>query len=78
MPSIFNAKLNFEQWLNVPLGTPSAAGAAGEDQPHAITVTEEEKLLIIDRLHKASISMRFLMFLPTNMCIYIYILYINI
>ncbi|KAL8273297.1 hypothetical protein Esti_002798 [Eimeria stiedai] len=54
MPSIFNAKLNFEQWLNVPLGaaTGGGSGAAGEDQPHAIAVTEEEKLLIIDRLHK--------------------------
>lgn len=58
MPSIFNAKLNFEQWLNVPLGTTAAGGTggAGDDQPHAITVTEEEKLLIIDRLHKASAS----------------------
>lgn len=56
MPSIFNAKLNFEQWLNVPLGAAplgGPAGAGGDDQPHAITVTEEEKLLIIDRLHKA-------------------------
>ncbi|CDJ37034.1 transcription regulatory protein SNF2, putative [Eimeria tenella] len=55
MPSIFNAKLNFEQWLNVPLGAAplgGPAGAGGDDQPHAITVTEEEKLLIIDRLHK--------------------------
>ncbi|KAL8452205.1 hypothetical protein Emed_001512 [Eimeria media] len=54
MPSIFNAKLNFEQWLNVPLGAAAGggSGAAGEDQPHAIAVTEEEKLLIIDRLHK--------------------------
>ncbi|OEH74637.1 transcription regulatory protein [Cyclospora cayetanensis] len=54
MPSIFNAKLNFEQWMNVPLGGAplGGPGATGEDQPHAITVTEEEKLLIVDRLHK--------------------------
>ena len=62
MPSIFNAKLNFEQWLNVPLGTSSsslgalqggAAAAAAEESGHTLTVTEEEKLLIVDRLHKA-------------------------
>ncbi|KYK65292.1 putative SWI2/SNF2 Brahma-like protein, partial [Toxoplasma gondii TgCatPRC2] len=53
MPSIFNAKLNFEQWLNVPLAAPPTLfGGASQQDEHLINITEEEKLLIVDRLHK--------------------------
>ncbi|CBZ56330.1 hypothetical protein NCLIV_067550 [Neospora caninum Liverpool] len=53
MPSIFNAKLNFEQWLNVPLAAPPTLfGGNSQQDEHLINITEEEKLLIVDRLHK--------------------------
>ncbi|PFH31346.1 putative SWI2/SNF2 Brahma-like [Besnoitia besnoiti] len=54
MPAIFNAKLNFEQWLNVPLAAPPTlfGGSHAQQDEHLLNVTEEEKLLIVDRLHK--------------------------
>ncbi|XP_055388864.1 uncharacterized protein LOC129617843 [Condylostylus longicornis] len=44
MPTIFNSSETFKQWFNAPL---SQAGSQ-----HQVDITEEEQLLIVDRLHK--------------------------
>jgi len=42
LPTIFNSVENFEQWFNAPFAS------TGEE----MEITEEETLLIINRLHK--------------------------
>lgn len=48
LPSIFRNDSNFEQWFN----TGSIMGSTGDN----VEMDEEEKLLIIDRLHQVIIS----------------------
>jgi SWI/SNF-related matrix-associated actin-dependent regulator of chromatin subfamily A protein 2/4 len=45
LPTIFNSVENFEEWFNAPFA------AAGE----RLEMTEEESLLIINRLHKVQL-----------------------
>ena len=47
LPHIFNSADNFEQWFNAPFS--SAAVASSSD---GVELNEEEKLLVINRLHK--------------------------
>lgn len=48
VPNIFRSSDNFEQWFNAPF----ASSRKGARNDATITPNEEEKLLIINRLHK--------------------------
>ncbi|KAF8820418.1 putative SWI2/SNF2 Brahma-like [Cardiosporidium cionae] len=49
MPRIFCSAQTFDDWFNAPLVNPRKSK---EEPEHVLAMTEEEKLLIIDRLHK--------------------------
>ena len=52
LPSIFNSVTNFEEWFNAPFADRSD-----------VSLTDEEELLIIHRLHHVSVGSLFLCFL---------------
>ncbi|OII73658.1 uncharacterized protein cubi_03456 [Cryptosporidium ubiquitum] len=54
MPSIFNSSETFQQWFNEPLSSIKSSGkASGSDNGIVpLDISEEEQLLIVDRLHK--------------------------
>lgn len=55
MPSIFNSSETFQQWFNEPLSSIKSSGKAGGNSENGIVpldISEEEQLLIVDRLHK--------------------------
>mgnify|MGYP002775877527 FL=1 len=58
LPAIFNSSDNFEDWFNAPFADPSE-----------VSLTEEEQLLIIRRLHQVNghvniLRQHFMVFLP--------------
>ncbi|CUV07778.1 unnamed protein product [Cryptosporidium hominis] len=55
MPSIFNSSETFQQWFNEPLSSIKSSGKTGGGSDNGIVpldISEEEQLLIVDRLHK--------------------------
>ncbi|KAF7456384.1 putative global transcription activator SNF2L2 [Cryptosporidium felis] len=57
MPSIFNSSETFQQWFNEPLSSIKSSGrggggGGGDNGIVPLDISEEEQLLIVDRLHK--------------------------
>ncbi|KAH7649832.1 brahma like with a HSA domain [Cryptosporidium bovis] len=55
MPSIFNSSDTFQQWFNEPLSSIKSTSRNGPGSDSGIVpldISEEEQLLIVDRLHK--------------------------
>ncbi|KAH8740642.1 brahma like protein with a HSA domain [Cryptosporidium ryanae] len=55
MPSIFNSSDTFQQWFNEPLSSIKSTSRNGTGSDSGIVpldISEEEQLLIVDRLHK--------------------------
>lgn len=47
MPELFPSALSFNEWFNAPLGA-----VVGREEGHHFALSEEEQLLVVDRLHK--------------------------
>ncbi|KAJ1615063.1 brahma-like protein [Cryptosporidium canis] len=54
MPSIFNSSETFQQWFNEPLSSIKSGKTGGGSDSGIVPldISEEEQLLIVDRLHK--------------------------
>ena len=53
LPRIFNSAKTFEEWFSAPFASMQPASSSQpHQQPNSVELSEEEKLLIIRRLHK--------------------------
>ena len=52
LPKVFDSAASFDEWFGEPLGVPADAPAPGSAPDAAASLTDEEQLLVITRLHQ--------------------------
>ena len=59
LPQVFNSVVDFEQWFSKPFasfrsrgGSSSAAATTGEEGTEGTELSQEEKMIVISRLHQ--------------------------